>query len=90
MAAGTPSAHYERDTHKASKLVHVCDVFDALRTNRPYRGAWETERVLGYLSERAGTEFDDDIAVPFVNMMRGLEGKVLRASGIDEAPVPEA
>ena len=62
---GYPARHFARDTHKASKLVHVCDVFDALRTKRPYRDAWETERVLGYLEERAGTEFEPEIAGAF-------------------------
>ncbi|HET7630883.1 MAG TPA: HD domain-containing phosphohydrolase [Gemmatimonadaceae bacterium] len=82
---GYPKRHFERDTHRASKLVHVCDVFDALRTNRPYRSAWETERVLGYLEEKAGSEFDPDIALPFVKLMRGLEGKVVRPAGLEQA-----
>ena len=81
---GYPKRFFERDVHKASTLVHVCDVFDALRTNRPYRAAWETERVLGYLEEKTGSEFDPDVAVPFVQMMRGLEGKVVRPAGLDE------
>jgi putative nucleotidyltransferase with HDIG domain len=73
---GYPTCHYHRDCHKASKLVHVCDVFDALRTNRPYRAAWELDRVLGYIEERSGMEFDPDIVKVFVPMMRALEGRV--------------
>lgn len=73
---GYPTCHYHRDCHQASKLVHVCDVYDALRTNRPYRAAWESERVLGYIEEKAGTEFDREIAEKFVGMMRKLDGSV--------------
>jgi putative nucleotidyltransferase with HDIG domain len=73
---GYPTCHYHRDCHKASKLVHVCDVFDALRTNRPYRAAWELDRVLGYIEERSAMEFDPEIVKVFVPMMRGLEGRV--------------
>ena len=73
---GYPTCHYHRDCHKASKLVHVCDVFDALRTNRPYRAAWELDRVLGYIEERSGMEFDPEIVKAFVPMMRALEGRV--------------
>jgi putative nucleotidyltransferase with HDIG domain len=73
---GYPTCHYHRDCHKASKLVHVCDVFDALRTNRPYRTAWELDRVLGYIEERSGMEFDPEIVKVFVPMMRALEGRV--------------
>jgi putative nucleotidyltransferase with HDIG domain len=70
---GYPRCHYHRDCHKASKLVHVCDVYDALRTKRPYRDAWESERVLAYIGERAGTEFEPDAANAFVAMMRKTE-----------------
>lgn len=73
---GYPKRHFQRDCHKASMLVHVCDVYDALRTNRPYRAAWEAERVLSYIEEKSGTEFEPQIAAKFVEMMRALEGRV--------------
>ncbi|HEY2853666.1 MAG TPA: HD domain-containing phosphohydrolase [Gemmatimonadaceae bacterium] len=75
---GYPHCHYHRSCHPASVLVHVCDVYDALRTNRPYRGAWESARVLSYLEERSGTEFDPDVAGKFVRMMRELDDRVQR------------
>jgi putative nucleotidyltransferase with HDIG domain len=77
---GYPTHHYRRDCHKASNLVHVCDVYDALRTKRPYRDAWEAERVLTYIAERAGTEFEPSAANSFVNMMRRVEGGIQRSS----------
>ena len=70
---GYPPRHYHRPCHKASNLVHVCDVYDALRTKRPYRDAWDAQRVLTYIEERAGTEFEPEIAGSFVKMMRKLE-----------------
>ena len=73
---GYPKRHYQRDCHKASMLVHVCDVYDALRTNRPYRAAWEAEKVLKYIEEKAGSEFEPEIAAKFVEMMRAMEGRV--------------
>ena len=77
---GYPHCHYHRDCHRASELVHVCDVYDALRTNRPYRSAWEAEQVLAYIEERAGTEFEPEIAGQFVQMMRVLEGRIFSVS----------
>ena len=77
---GYPCMHFSRDCHPASKLVHVCDVYDALRTKRPYRDAWESERVLGYLEERSGMEFDPDIARSFVTMMRQWDKRVASVS----------
>jgi putative nucleotidyltransferase with HDIG domain len=79
---GYPKRHYHRDCHKASKLVHVCDVYDALRTRRPYRDAWESARAITYIEERAGTEFEPDAATAFVAMMRKAEG------GIQLSPMP--
>jgi hypothetical protein len=71
---------YKRSCHNASNLVHVCDVFDALRTNRPYREAWPTERALTIIEEGAGPEFDADIARAFIQMMRRWEGRLAEVS----------
>lgn len=76
---------FPRTCHQASNLVHVCDVFDALRTDRPYRGAWETERVLGLLDEGSGTEFDYELAQSFIRMMRQWEGHIAEVHQEDEA-----
>ena len=73
---GYPVLHYPRDCHQASKLVHVCDVYDALRTRRPYREAWSFEKALDYLAEREGVEFDSELCGAFVRMMRQWEGQV--------------
>lgn len=67
---GYPRMRYERDTHFASKLVHVCDVFDALCTSRPYREPWQTEVALAYLEERSGVDFDPALSEAFTGMMR--------------------
>jgi putative nucleotidyltransferase with HDIG domain len=67
---GYPHPHYERKCHHASHLVHICDFYDALRTNRPYRGAWESEKVLTYIENGIGREFEETAARAFVAMMR--------------------
>ncbi len=67
---GYPALHYARGCHQASHIVHVCDVYDALCTNRPYRGAWESEAALAYMEERSGTEFEPEALRAFVGMMR--------------------
>jgi putative nucleotidyltransferase with HDIG domain len=73
---GYPALAYPRECHHASRLVHVCDVYDALRTRRPYRDAWEFEKVLAYLNERAGLEFDVELVATFTRMMRQWEPQV--------------
>jgi putative nucleotidyltransferase with HDIG domain len=81
---GYPALHFRRACHPASILVHVCDVYDALRTRRPYRDAWESERVLSYLDQRAGIEFDPDVARAFIAMMREWDRRVVAVR--DEPP----
>jgi len=41
-----------------TRVLAVCDVYDALRSERVYREAWTHERALGLLHEEAGTAFD--------------------------------
>lgn len=67
---GYPAFHFARDTHYASRLVHVCDVYDALCTNRPYRDAWSSEKALAYLQEKSGTDFDPVFSLPFIELMK--------------------
>jgi putative nucleotidyltransferase with HDIG domain len=79
---GYPELHFRRECHYASRLVHLCDVYDALRTHRPYREAWAADRVLDYIAERAGTEFDGNLAETFVRMMHTWEPTLIA----DEPP----
>ena len=78
---GYPSLRYPRDCHFASKLVHVCDVYDALRTKRPYRDPWSAKRVLAYIEGKSGTEFDSALAQAFKAMMGQWEP---RLANLDE------
>jgi HD-GYP domain-containing protein (c-di-GMP phosphodiesterase class II) len=84
---GYPTRRGRRECHHASMLVHVCDVFDALRTHRPYRVAWETNAILEYLTQRMGMEFHPDVAREFVTMLRERDVNHARARAIDESPV---
>jgi HD-GYP domain-containing protein (c-di-GMP phosphodiesterase class II) len=73
---GYPILHYPRQAQQASRLVHVCDVYDALRTRRPYRDAWTSAEALDYIGKRAGTEFDTDAVSAFVEMMRRWDERI--------------
>jgi putative nucleotidyltransferase with HDIG domain len=70
---GYPHRHFARECHYASTIVHVCDVFDALHTDRPYRDAWPSAKALHYIERRAGREFDPIITAAFITMMRKNE-----------------
>ena len=82
---GYPSLRYPRDCHFASKLVHVCDVYDALRTKRPYRASWPAKKVLAYIESKSGTEFEGAMAQAFAAMMDQWEPRLSTLHG-DETP----
>jgi putative nucleotidyltransferase with HDIG domain len=81
---GYPPMHYARDCTLASRLVHVCDVYDALSTKRPYRDAWPSEKTMSYLEERAGSEFDPELVSAFNRTLRQGQARVRVLS--DEQP----
>jgi putative nucleotidyltransferase with HDIG domain len=66
---GYPALHYRRDCTLASRLVHVCDVYDALCTRRPYRDAWPAAKAASYLTERAAVEFDPNLVSALTRML---------------------
>lgn len=73
---GYPHVHYDRPAHQASRLVHVCDVYDALRTRRPYRDPWTSDEALDYIHQRAGIEFDPAMSASFIEMMRRWDHRI--------------
>jgi putative nucleotidyltransferase with HDIG domain len=73
---GYPRLRYPRPAQLASRLVHVCDVYDALRTRRPYRDAWSSAEALDYIKGRAGSEFDPALVDSFLQMMTHWDGHI--------------
>lgn len=67
-AGGYPNMRYPRRCHYASRVVHVCDLYDALSTRRPYREAWPRERTFALLRDRSGIEVDSEIVDAFMAM----------------------
>ena len=41
-----------------TRVLAVCDVYDALISTRVYRDAWTHEKAVGLLREESGTSFD--------------------------------
>jgi PAS domain S-box-containing protein len=53
----------------SARIFAVVDVYDALRSDRPYRKAWSEEDTLQYLREQAGVLFDSRIVEAFLKMI---------------------
>ncbi|MBI5841869.1 MAG: GAF domain-containing protein [Chloroflexi bacterium] len=53
----------------AARLFAVVDVYDALRSDRPYRAAWPEEKVREYIREQAGRHFDPKVLDAFLRLL---------------------
>ncbi len=53
-----------------SRVLSVADAYDAMVSDRPYRPAMENWRALEIITERAGTQFDAEVAGVFVQLAR--------------------
>jgi response regulator RpfG family c-di-GMP phosphodiesterase len=57
----------------AARIFSVVDIWDALLSDRPYRNAWEPERVIAHLKEIAGKHIDPNILEVFLRMIQETE-----------------
>ena len=53
----------------AARLFAVVDVWDALRSDRPYRKAWDEGKVREHIQSLAGTHFDPNVVPIFLELM---------------------
>jgi putative nucleotidyltransferase with HDIG domain len=73
-ALDIPSCHHEKwdgtgyprglkgeEIPLIARIFAVVDVWDALTSDRPYRLAWTTEKVLAYIQEGTGRQFDPHV-----------------------------
>jgi response regulator RpfG family c-di-GMP phosphodiesterase len=56
-----------------ARVFAVIDVWDALRTERPYRAAWPEEKVRAHLRALAGSHFDPRVVGAFLTLLEGEE-----------------
>ncbi len=52
----------------SARIFAVVDVYDALRSDRPYRKAWSEEKVRDHINGLAGTHFDPQVVEAFLKM----------------------
>ena len=69
--SGYPAFHFPRVPHYVSRLVQVCDVFQALRSPRPFRKPWPMEFALSFMRERSGFEFHPGIVQALTGLAEG-------------------
>ncbi len=70
------------------RIAMVADVFDALSSERVYRGAWDAIQVLDFIRNHAGRRFDPCIAELCEQPAVRASLLAVRARGSDPRPAP--
>jgi putative nucleotidyltransferase with HDIG domain len=86
--SGYPENIGSRKLNLCTMIVSIADVFDALRSNRPYRQGLATARIRSIMGEQGSPAFNQVLLKRFVNLM-GLfpVGNLVRLSGDEVAVV---
>jgi PAS domain S-box-containing protein len=64
---GYPRQLSGNDIPLSARIFAVIDVWDALRTDRPYRAKWSEDEARNFLAEQAGKHFDPEIVQLFLS-----------------------
>ena len=73
--SGYPRGLSGREIPLAARLFAVVDVWDALRSDRPYRGAWSAGKTVDHIRAQSGSHFDPEVVQAFLALYEeeGLE-----------------
>ncbi|WP_233505317.1 HD domain-containing phosphohydrolase [Sporosarcina sp. BI001-red] len=58
---GYPRGLEREQIHIFGRITAVADVFDALGSDRVYKNAWPLEKIVSYMSEQRGKQFDPSL-----------------------------
>jgi HD-GYP domain-containing protein (c-di-GMP phosphodiesterase class II) len=78
---GYPRGLSADDMDLPTRILAVCDVYDALVSPRVYRDAWPVEKALAHIAAEAGTSFDERCVGALVRIVEGSASR--------PAPVPQ-
>jgi len=70
---GYPRGLTQHDIPMAAHIVGICDAFDAMTSNRPYRRGMPVEKALAIIRENLGRQFDARFGEQFVQLGESAE-----------------
>jgi hypothetical protein len=68
--SGYPQGRSGEDIPLASRIILACDAFDAMTSDRPWRGALKPWAAVRELRAGAGREFDPQVVVQLIGVLR--------------------
>jgi putative nucleotidyltransferase with HDIG domain len=84
---GYPRGLTEEELPLHTRILTVCDVYDALVSDRVYRAAWTPERAFELLRDETGSAFDGRCVEALATVV-GLAGEAAPGWVADVAPAP--
>lgn len=67
--SGYPNGEKGEDIPIESRIAAICDVFDALLSERPYKKAWPVDEAVDLIRESAGRHFDPRLVELFLELV---------------------
>jgi CHASE2 domain-containing sensor protein len=74
--SGYPNGLAGTDIPLVGRICAICDVYDALLSERPYKQAWPLEEVLEELRSQSGRHFDPDLLRQFLPIAPTLHAEL--------------
>ena len=66
---GYPAGRKGTDIPLVGRICAVCDVFDALTSDRPYKKSWTVDDAVKEIRKMSGTYFDPDVVDAFIAIL---------------------
>ncbi len=67
--SGYPKGLKGEEIPMVARIVAVCDVFDALTSDRPYKKAWSIEDTVKEMESESGQRFDPNVLRVFMDLL---------------------
>jgi response regulator RpfG family c-di-GMP phosphodiesterase len=80
---GYPAGLRGEEIPLAGRICAICDVFDALRSRRPYKDAWTLDEAIAEIERQRGRHFDPALVDLFLPLAPGLAAEL----ALNDAPV---
>jgi diguanylate cyclase (GGDEF)-like protein len=79
---GYPDGLAGEDIPLGSRIIAVCDAYDAMTSDRPYRAAVAMDEAIAELRRCSGTQFDPGVVEVFCTVCAGIR-EALRGAHVD-------